>query len=191
MIRRGRPLAALAAITLGGVGGGCTGADDGGSSTDGPRTSALLVDMTAWGAGDAAVEADPLPDHRPVEGDCPEGSSLMEGGSFEVRTGTCTYGWFQQPSLADLRVGDVVELVYWHSTLVSDPPAEGHFALYVGDDPLFDATIPIPHDPAAYTEQVTVAAAAPVGAIVTLHVHNHGANDWNFLRVERQGVDAR
>jgi hypothetical protein len=143
--------------------------------------------MVAWAWGDPAVAADPLPDHRAAGGECPPGTALMEGGSFEVRTGTCTYGWFQQPALADLVPGDQVEIVFWHSSLVAEGPAEGHVALYVDGQPLFDKVVAVPSDPAAYTEVADVSFSAPEGAIVTMHVHNHGANDWNFLRVERVG----
>jgi hypothetical protein len=146
--------------------------------------------MSGWERGDPDVWPDPLPGHFPTGASCPEGGALMEGASFEVRSGTCTYGWFQQPSLIDLRPGDPLELVFWHSALVSeDPDAQGHLALHVGDDLLYERVVDIPSDPMAYTEPIEVGFAAPVGAVVTMHLHNHGANDWNLLRVERQATE--
>lgn len=153
-----------------------------------PRTEAALVDMTAWARGEAAVWPDPLPDHYPPEADCPAGGALAESGTFEVRTGVCTRGWFQQPALADLIPGDEVELVFWHLALVSEVAGEqGHVALFVGDALLYEHHVDIPSDPVAYTEQVAVGFAAEAGDVVTLHLHNHGANDWNVLRVDRLG----
>jgi hypothetical protein len=168
---------------------GCAGqgpSGDSGAAAGAPRAEGALVTMSDWARGDGAVWADPVPGHTPADASCPEGGALVEGASFEVRTGTCTYGWFQQPALIDLRPGDEVELVFWHSTLVSEEDGQGHVALFVGDDLLFERYVDIPSDPMAYTERVTVGASADEGAIVTLHLHNHGANDWNVLRIERQ-----
>jgi hypothetical protein len=174
---------ALAALGSGCRGDEATSGDSGAAPTE-PREEAVLVDMAAWQPGDVAVAPDPFPDHRPAEADCPEGGALLEGASFEIRTASCSYGWFQQPTLADLRPSDAVEIVFWHSTLVSDPPAQGHIALVVGDEVLYERYIDIPSEPAAYTETVA-GVSAPAGSVATLHLHNHGANDWNLLRVER------
>lgn len=143
--------------------------------------------MSDWAPGTEDLAPDPLASHRPPDGACPEGSVLVEGGSIEVNTGICSYAWLQQPTLADLRAGDEVELVFWHSALVADGPAEGHIALWVDGEPLYDRVIAIPSDAAAYTETVSVPFSSAVGAIVTLHLHNHGVNTWNLLRVERVG----
>lgn len=153
-----------------------------------PRPAAALVDMAAWQPGDAAVHADPDADERAPGTDCPTGGSYLEGSSLEINTALCTWAWFQQPALADLRRGDVVELVYWHSALVADPPAQGHLALSVGDEVLYDTLVDIPKDAAAYTESVEVGFDAAAGEVVTLHLHNHGANTWNLLRVDRQAT---
>lgn len=163
---------------------GCTGTEIPPGDT-GPRPPAELLDMSVWVEGDDAVAPDPLASHRPTDGVCPPGSVLVEGGSVEVQTGICTYAWLQQPALTDLRKGERVELVFWHSALVADGPAEGHLALWVDDEPLYDRVVPIPADATAYTESVVVPFTSPEGAIVTFHLHNHGANTWNLLRVER------
>ncbi|MEZ4236693.1 MAG: hypothetical protein R3F59_11170 [Myxococcota bacterium] len=178
----------MIALALAGCTGG-PGGDSGAATGPTARTEAELVDMHAWSRGDPAVWPEPMADHFPSDGDCPEGGAYTEGASFEIRTGTCTHGWFQQPSLVDLVPGDVVEVVFWHGTLVADPPAQGHLAILVGDDLLYDKVVEIPGDPNAYTEQVDVDFAADAGVPVTLHLHNHGANDWNVLRVERQASE--
>lgn len=145
--------------------------------------------MAAWSPGSEDIDPDPLPSHRPTDPSCPAGSVLVEGGSIEVNTGICHYAWLQQPIAADLRPGDTVELVFWHSTLVADGPAEGHIALFVGEHALYDRVVSIPSDAAAYTETADVDFSVPEGEILTLHLHNHGVNTWNLLRVERVGDD--
>jgi len=145
--------------------------------------------MFAWEPGDASVAPDPYGDSRPAYSDCPEGGSFMEGSSFEVNTGLCTWAWFQQPALTDLVPGDVIEVVFWHAILVADPPAQGHLAIWVGDHELYDKVVEIPHDPDAYTEDVTVDFHSAPGDVVTYHLNNHGTNTWNLLRVDRQASD--
>ncbi len=166
---------------------GCEGRDTTVDSGTSVRPAADLVDMSAWIPGDEALGPDPLPSHRPAGGTCPDGSVLVEGASVEIQSGICTYAWLQQPALVDLVAGEAVELVFWHSALVAESPAEGHLALYVDGEALYDRTVAIPADAAAYTETAVVATDSPQGAIVTLHLHNHGVNTWNLLRVERTG----
>ena len=148
---------------------------------DEPRAEAELADMTLWGPPE---EADPF-DDAPPDGACPIGGTTVEGSTFETNTGLCTYLWTEQPLLADLVPGDVIELVFWHSTLVADGPAEGHLALAVGGEALFEERVPIPADYTAYTAQAEVGFAAEAGAPLGLHLHNHGANTWNLLRITR------
>lgn len=153
----------------------------------GPLPSAMLIDMTAWEEADPAVAPDPFASHQPQGGalGCPTGTVLLEGSALEIRTGICAYAWLQQMLAADLREGDPVEIVYWHSALVSDAPASAHVAFAIGDQVLFERTVEIPSDPAAYTETFEAPFSAEAGNIATLHLHNHGVNDWSFLRLER------
>lgn len=151
---------------------------------DEPREEAELADMHAWGT---PTLADPFPD-VPADGDCPWGT-YVEGNTFEADTGVCTYVWTEQPLLADLREGDTVELVFWHSTLQADAPAVGHVALAAGGRPLYEREVPIPADYTAYTETALVEADAEAGEPLGLHLHNHGVNTWTFLRVTRLGEE--
>ncbi len=169
--------------------GACVGAEaplgDVGDATGAPpsdRAAADLVDMAAWAA---ATSPDPLPEHRPDPADCAASGLLLEGSTFEINTGLCRYAFLEQPLLADLEPGDEVEVVMYHSDLVATEPALGHFALLVGEQVLWERFVPIPSVPDAYTDLVEVAFAASAGDPLLLHVHNHGANTWNLLRVER------
>jgi hypothetical protein len=143
--------------------------------------------MGAW----VPSEADPEPTHRQADDDCPEAGWGLEGSVLEVETGTCSYGVLEQPLLAELWPGDEVELVWWHNQLVSEEPATGHVLLTVGGHVLYEREVAIPHEPDAYTETVTVSERVEAGEPVVLHLHNHGANSWSFLRVERLAAPAR
>lgn len=167
----------------------CTGPGAGGDSTAppvAPRPAAALADMGLWALG---VD-DPEPAHAPVDAGCPEAGWGLEGAALEVSTGTCTYAVLEQPLLGDLQPGDRVEVVWWHNQLVADAPATGHLLLAVGGQALYEREVAIPASADAYTETVTVGTAAAVGEPLVLHLHNHGANDWTLLRVERLASDA-
>ena len=73
----------------------------------------------------------------------------------------------------------------WHSALVAQEPAEGHFALLVDGELLWEKLVTIPADAGAYNDVVPVELQAEAGQTLQLHLHNHGANTWNLLRVER------
>ncbi|MEZ4470102.1 MAG: hypothetical protein R3F60_04695 [bacterium] len=63
-------------------------------------------------------------------------------------------------------------------------PAEAHVALGLGDDTLWQATVPIPSAARVEAVEVALPASHPAGAPVVFHVHNHGANSWFITQVE-------
>ncbi len=128
---------------------------------------------------------DPLEAHRPAGAACATGSWGPESGSLEVDTGACGFLSVRQPLRAWLEAGDPVELVLWHDWLTAEAPATGHLALFAGEALLFEHLVDIPADPEAYTFTFDSPLSAAPGASVTLHLHNHGANTWNLLRLER------
>jgi len=152
------------------------------SSLPEPVPEAELIVVDSW-REDAAV--DPVPEHRPSGAICSPSGWGEEGSSLEVDTGLCPYAVLTQPAGADLQPGDVVEVVLWHKDLVADGPAEAHVLLTVGEVVVYERTVPIPADPTAYTEQVTIDGTAAAGDPVVLHLHNHGANTWNVLSLTR------
>src|SRR5690606_39377829 len=68
----------------------------------------------------------------------------------------------------------------WWQTLASVDPAEGHLAIYVDDQLLWEEHVPIPGEAAARDLNFESPLAAPAGATLTLHLHNHGYNTWHF-----------
>ncbi len=153
----------------------------GGAEPEAPRASADLLDVAAF----VPADVDPM-GHGRVDG--PPVGWTLEGVTLEIDTGACHLAVFEQPLLADVRPDDVLELVFWHNQLVAEEPAEAHFALLVEDEVVYERFVPIPSDPLAYTDRFDGVTAAP-GDRLQLHLHNHGANTWNLLHLERQGAE--
>lgn len=146
-----------------------------------PRPGADLLDVEAFVLSDA----DPL-GHGDV--DCPAAAWTIEGATVEVDTGACPLAVLEQPLLADVLPSDTLELVFWHNQLVAEEEAEAHLALLIDGTVIYERFVPIPSEPEAYTERITGVRADP-GALLQLHLHNHGANSWNLLHVERLAED--
>ncbi|NJK32711.1 MAG: hypothetical protein HC927_10030, partial [Deltaproteobacteria bacterium] len=72
----------------------------------------------------------------------------------------------------------------WWGTLISGTPAEGHLALFVDGELLWETHVAIPGKADAYRVVIDSPLAAPAGAEVIFHLHNHGYNSWNFAGVE-------
>jgi hypothetical protein len=160
----------------------CTGTDDPSTVTDtGPRPGADLLDVNAF----VLSAVDPL-GHGTV--DCPPAGWSIEGATVEVDTGACALAVLEQPLLADVRPSDTLEVVFWHNQLVAEEAAEGHLALLIDGAVIYERSVPIPQEPQAYTESFPGITAAP-GALLQLHLHNHGANSWNLLHLERLPED--
>jgi hypothetical protein len=148
-----------------------------------PRPDAPLVDVASW---ETASSADPFEDERPDGASCDDGAAV-EGGTFEIDTGRCTWAWFEQPSLAEVRSGDTLEFVFWHGYLDAPAPAQTHVAVVLGDEVLHEVFLDVPGEPDAHTEVFTAPDDAPEGTPVGLHLHNHGSNTYNVLRLDRLG----
>ena len=131
------------------------------------------------------VEAmdDPLADHRPDDVDCPTAAWGAEGGGFEVQTGVCAYGAFDQSLPVEVEAGDLVEISVWHDTLDASEPADGHVAVLLDDRILWEASVAIPAPSAALDAAVILDFTPSPDARLGLHLHNHGYNSWRFVEV--------
>ena len=167
---------------------GCaTGPEGARPSDDAPLDEQDLVDMASW----VEPRTDDPFDDAPIGPVCPPSALLLEGASIEVDTGQCTYLWQEQPLLHEIRTGMSVEAVFWHGALVAEGPAEAHLGFAVDGLVVYERTVSIPLDATAYTEQSQVDFDAEAGAVVTFHLHNHGANNWNVLRFTRLAQEER
>lgn len=134
------------------------------------------------------LEDDPLSEHRPAEVECDHGWALESGG-IEVRTDQCNYLSLQQPLLAAIEPGDPLHLELWWQTLASVEPAQGHLALFVDDELLWEELVPIPGPADARSLEFPSPLRAPAGATLTLHLHNHGFNAWHFHELSALGSE--
>lgn len=164
------------------------GADEGDGDVDGePSRWWPLVRNDAWQPD--VAEDDPLVEHRPAHVECEHGW-YPESGGIEIDTGACSYLSLQQPLLAPLEPGDPVHLQLWWQSLASVDPAEGHLAILVDGELLWEELVPIPGPAATRNLDFPSPLGAPAGATLTLHLHNHGYNTWHFHELSALGPEA-
>lgn len=150
-------------------------ADDQGTRM--PSTPGPLTDVERWRRVEAGE--DPFAD-RPQTFRCNAGGHQVEGETYEVETDKCAYLTAVQPSLRAIAAGDRVESVMWHQFLVADEPAEAHLAVRLGAYVIAEARPTLPFPPEFYTTVWTAPADIEAGTPIYIHVHNHGANSYNF-----------
>lgn len=98
-------------------------------------------------------------------------------------TARCGYRTVTQPSSTEVRVGEEVIVRAWHFDLFGPTGAEAHLVLRIGERDVIDAHIPIPASTTLLRERVLAEEPIPAGTPITLHVHNHGANEYYLLEV--------
>ena len=150
------------------------------SLDSGLRTPGELVTADGWVSN---VELDPWPEHRTADHSCDERGILVEDGLLEVRTGDCGYVVLSQPTLRAVRRSDTIELLLYHSALTAAESAEAHVAFHMGDVLVWETTLPIPSPSLVHDVVVPAPAAAPIGTMMVLHLHNHGSNAWNLAHL--------
>jgi hypothetical protein len=146
-----------------------------------------LVDVEAWTPAEGELPAAfvPLDGARiscdPIDGYGPEpfGGDLV----FEVNTGFCNWGTFEQPLLDDVAAGELVQPRLWHFELTSPFPAEGYAALAIGHDVVWEYRVAIPSESALAADGWIAEANIPAGTPIRFHVHNHGINSWNLVEI--------
>ena len=144
-----------------------------------------LLDPFALTPVDA--DADPLVQHRPAEVDCPSATWGPEGGGFEIQTGACNYGAFDQPLSTPIEAGDALNIIVWHDTLDFAEPATAHVAVWMGRTVLWEAEVAIPAPSNSFEVTVPIEETPAPDARLGLHLHNHGFNSWRFVAVDLRG----
>lgn len=137
-------------------------------------------------APEAWVQGDPATD--PLDGlarDCPPSTWGAEGGRLEVQTGACAQAWLVQPLPVDLAPGDVLTVSSWHQGLDAAEAGEGHLALVIDGQLVWEVWAPIPSDPELFDGRFVAHRFVPAGADVGVHLHNHGYNSWSVGEVVR------
>lgn len=129
-----------------------------------------LLDPHGWQAG----SEDPWGAGEPCAG------WAVEEAGVEVRTGDCPWVSLSQPLLRDARPGaEVLGGVLWDG-LYADAPAEAVLGVAVDGAVVWEATAPIPQGSGDAPLRVD-GAGWVAGAVVTLHVHNHGLNAYTWV----------
>ncbi len=106
-----------------------------------------------------------------------------EAGAIEVQTGACAYFTVSQPLPTSLRRGDTLTASVWHADLDAAEPAEGHVALWLGEEVLWEMVVQIPAMADVYEVSVQLTEAVPEGTPVGWHLHNHGYNSWKVAEL--------
>ncbi|MFV8751998.1 hypothetical protein ACNOYE_15740 [Nannocystaceae bacterium ST9] len=189
-MRRSRSDLVFAIVTLSAT-VGCRGegegeaeiSDEGGCQDPEPEFVSL-VDHSAWQFTPA--EEDPLVDHRPDVVDCGIAGwyPQLEGSELEIDTNFCNYASLRQDALAAIEVCTPIKVGIYHFDLLAPEPAQAHAALLIDGTIVWEKFIDIPGKAAVYEEEFPSPIAAPVGAEVMLHLHNHGQNTWTVLTIE-------
>jgi hypothetical protein len=159
--------------------GGCP-SDDAPPADPEPQRLALSEDWVY--VADAA--ADPFGAERPAGATCDEQMGLVLEEftrAFEVKTDLCNYATVQQPSLADIRAGDTIEARMFHFELASDEAAQGHLALAVDGEVVWETFVDIPSDADSVNADIVAERDWPAGTPLHFHVHNHGVNSYNLV----------
>jgi len=146
------------------------------TGTDG--SVSLIATPMDWSP--AASDLDPIPEHRPLDDRCPEGSWGEEDGALEVSTGLCRYAWLEQPVATRVPSGAVLRAEVWHTGLDAPEPAEAHVALLMGETVAWEAWAAVPSDPTLWEVLLDVDTPLAAGEPLRLHLHNHGANAWKL-----------
>lgn len=143
-----------------------------------------LVQFDQWSILDE--HQDPYPTHRTADHLCDPSGILPEDELLEINTNECGYAVLGQPLQADIEPGDTVELLMYHSALSArTQPAEAHFSLLIGDHDFWDINIDIPWQSEVYLIPIEVDWSAEEGALVRVHLHNHGGNSWRVAYLRR------
>lgn len=144
-----------------------------------------LDDPAAWAWMPA--EVDPFIDHRPDDPTCPVATYGPESGGFEVQTGACHYGAFEQPLIVEVRRGDRVFGTVWHEDLDTAVAGDAHVAILLGDVVVWETTIAIPAPADVHPFDVMLPRGVEGAERLGFHIHNHGFNSWRLASVEWEG----
>jgi hypothetical protein len=141
------------------------------TTTDAWRVATGLIDP--WNATDpTAPDCDPLSYGPTLE---------LTEPSFSVQTDFCNPITIVQPLAAPIAAGDHLCFRIWHDVLFARDPGEARVQLWIDGAPFREWTAPIPDERDTLIDAWDAEGDIPAGAIVQLHLGNHGTNSWNIL----------
>ena len=142
-----------------------------------------LITGTDWRIAEA--DEDPYLSMRDERAPCTLTDFGEEYGGLEVSTTYCDYITLVQPLSEEIRPGDHLEIVVWHSPLVSETPAEGEMSVSLLERSLWSQRLDIPSSAQSWHLTFKSELSASRGSLLTFHVRNHGANAYTLLSVRR------
>jgi hypothetical protein len=126
------------------------------------------------------ADGDPLADHRPNGNTCAEDALRVEATGFEISTEACSYASVSQPIAVAIKQGDRIHFDVWWATLAALEQAEGHLAVVVGDQIVWQDQVAIPGPADVRAVEYPATFDAPALSPITFHVHNHGSNTYKI-----------
>ena len=156
---------------------GCAPSEKGADTAAQPTSE--IMDVARWTPIEAAD--DPWPG---AEG-CSAAATRIEEDVLELDTGICGHISVEQPILSAVEAGEPLALLAWHAALTAAAPAEGWMVLTLDGQTLWELRRPIPSGPFVEAREDILGVDAAPGALLRLHVENHGANSWRFAWLRR------
>lgn len=148
-------------------------------SDAGPRERVLLAAADLF--HELTLPEDPFVAHRPATPFChPLNGFYVEQHHLELNTANCDYFAVGQPALAAGARGDRVLGNVSHFDLTASEPSEAHLAITWGDVTLTEVHLVIPGPADVLDFELTLPRALGTSDVVTLHLHNHGQNTYQF-----------
>jgi hypothetical protein len=146
-----------------------------------------LIDQGHWRAYPA--DQDPLGDHQPSIVDCGPAGYYVEPDLFvdpllEIDTTYCNYTLLEHPASHAVAAGDTVRFELRHYDLVAPEPARAHIAWVFQDALEWETLLPIPSSAKAEHFEWMARHALAEGDPIRLHLHNHGQNTWQIVKLE-------
>ena len=122
---------------------------------------------------------------RPADAPCDEAGYYVDplSMSFEVQTSLCDYLTVAQAISAPVYAGDRIAIAASHDTLVAPAPSQGYMGLALDGEIIWELDVPIPASAEVYMDELVLDRDIPAGAVLQLHVHNHGENTWELQSV--------
>jgi hypothetical protein len=146
-----------------------------------PSQSRDLLPETGWELDPVFTATDEL-EFGAFSG-CVSNLPRLEDGLVEFDTGLCPGYSVRVPMTDRVEAGESIELVVAHTILFSEIPAAGRMIVRVDDEEVWrwEKSIPEPAD--AATIQFVATRDIAAGTWLSIHVSNHGANNWRLVQM--------
>lgn len=156
------------------------------SAEVGAKGATALIDQQAWKPASASHPF--AAEEHPEEPGCAASFHVEDFDQqevFEVDTALCATQTFVQQTVVDIAEGATVTVRGFYFELTANSPAQGHFAVALGDAVVVEQYVQIPSSSGGFERSFQAQKAYKAGTSIYFHVHNHGKNKWLLVAVER------